>query len=76
MSNTVNKPITVAANDLLNDLVNLINSSGLPYFIIENILKDCYNEVHMASQQQIKADRERYKLALKAEQEETEYEVS
>lgn len=66
MSKTVNKPITVAANDLLNDFVNLINGSGLPYFVIEHILKDCYNAVHDASQKQIESDKAKYEAELKA----------
>lgn len=60
MSKQINKPITILADEFLHDIVNMINDSDLPYFIIENILKDCVKEVHMASQQQLKMDREQF----------------
>lgn len=60
MSIQAKKPITVAADDFMHDIVNLINNSGLPYFIIESILKDCIKEVHIASQQQLQMDKDQF----------------
>ena len=65
MDDIVKKPITIIADDFLNNIVDLINNSGLPYFIIESILKDCVDKVHMASQQQLKLDKKHYEQELK-----------
>lgn len=65
MNETIKKPITIIADDFLNNIVDLINNSGLPYFIIESILKDCVDKVHMASQQQLKLDKKHYEQELK-----------
>lgn len=60
MSSQVRKPITIVADEFLHNVVGLINDSGLPYFIVESILKDCIKEVHSASQQQLKMDKEEF----------------
>ena len=60
----MNKPITILADEFKSKQIALINNSKLPYFIIESILKDCIQEVHIASQQQLKIDRDKYNNEL------------
>ena len=64
MGNTM-KPITVARQELITEMRELINSCPLPYFVIESVLKDFYADVKVLSQQQLEADIERYKNAQK-----------
>ena len=56
----MNKPITILADEFKTNLVNLINNSKLPFFIIESIMKDCINEIHVASQRQLEMDKIKY----------------
>lgn len=60
----MNKPITVAADELNNQLIDLINNSGLPFFIIESILKDILQEVHGASKKQLEIDKKIFQKSL------------
>ena len=61
---SVTKPVTLIRDDFMNNLVELCNNSGLPFFIIESVLKDFIQEVHVASQKQLEADRVQYEKAL------------
>lgn len=54
------KPMTLIREEFITNLVELINSSSLPYFIIEDILKNFLNEIHMASLHQIEMDKKRF----------------
>lgn len=58
------KPITVARNDFLNDIINLCNDSGLPLFVIENVLKDFIDEVKIAANRQFENDKKKYDIEL------------
>ena len=58
------KPVTLVVEDFLNDLVDLCNGSGLPFFIIENVLKDFTYENYIASQKQLEAYRIQYNKKL------------
>ena len=64
------KPITVARNEFASDIVNLCNNSGLPFFVIEDILKNLTQEVHTAAQKQLEEDTKRYQEQLKKQSEE------
>lgn len=64
------KPITVARNEFVQDLVNLCNNSGLPFFVLEDILKNLTQEVHAAAQKQLEDDTKRYQEQLKKQTEE------
>lgn len=61
----IGKPITLVKDEFVNNLVDLCNNSGLPFFIIESTLKDFVQEVHIASQKQLEADKVQYEIALK-----------
>lgn len=60
----IGKPITLVKEEFVNNLVDLCNNSGLPFFIIESTLKDFVQEVHIASQKQLEADKVQYEAAL------------
>lgn len=54
------KPATLLKEDFVQGLVDLCNNSGLPLFIVESILKDFIQDVHVASQKQLETDRVNY----------------
>lgn len=54
------KPITVAREEFVASLVDLCNNSGLPFFVLEGILKDTLSEVHSAAVKQYEADLKKY----------------
>ena len=56
MNENMNKPITIVRAEFISNLSNLINTSGLPPFIVESILKDVYVEVRNAAQKQYEMD--------------------
>ena len=60
----MNKPITVAYEDLKQEIANLINNSGLPAFMIKPILKDYLNEVDIVIKRQYQLDKSQYEMAL------------
>ena len=58
-----NKPITLLREDFITNIVALCNDSGLPFFIIEDVLKNLLQEIHSASQQQLEADKKKYEAS-------------
>lgn len=58
------KPMSVARNDFINDLTDLINKCMLPPFVIEEVLKDTYNQIVMISKKQLENDMKNYQDAL------------
>lgn len=54
------KPMSVARAEFINSLTDLINNSMLPPFVIEPILKDMYNDIHMVAQRQYEIDNKKY----------------
>lgn len=54
------KPITMVREEFVDDMANLINTSTLPFFVIEDVLKNFLKEIHIASQHQIEVDKQRY----------------
>jgi hypothetical protein len=64
----ITKPVTLLKEDFLKSLVELCNNSGLPFFIVEYILKDVYLEVKMLAQKQYESDLMNYNKSNKNEQ--------
>lgn len=58
------KPITVLISETRKSMINTINDSGLPLFILDNILRDLYGEIHALSIQQEERDRNEYEQSL------------
>ena len=54
----MNKPITLVREDFQNDLVTLINTSPLPMFAIEPILRQYADDVAVIAKQQLEMDRQ------------------
>lgn len=59
-SEIIPKPITLLREDFISELLELCNHSALPYFVMEDILKDILDEVHIASQRQLESDKAKY----------------
>lgn len=59
----MDKPITVARQEFMDDLVSLINNSGLPAFILTPILEGMTRKVAELERQQYEADKASYEQA-------------
>lgn len=66
MSNkeTIQMPVSMRINVLKNGLVTLINTSNLPPYIVEPILKDLHAEVSELAEEQAKKEAEEYNKAV------------
>ena len=64
----INKPITLVRDEFIDKMVDLCNNSGLPFFIIEDVLKHLLQETHSASLQQLEEDKKRYNAQIAAQQ--------
>ena len=62
---TINKPMSVAREELIQGITNGINNSGLPLFVIESILKELLMEVTVVAKQQMEAEKAEYEQMLK-----------
>lgn len=71
-NNKTTKPMTLVRNEFIASIVALCNNSGLPFFVVEDVLKNLIQEVHVAAQQQLKDDNERYQALLKQQEEKQE----
>lgn len=58
------KPITLVREDFIAAITKAINETKLPPFVIESVLKDFLNEVHLASVRQTEADRQEYQKLI------------
>ena len=68
------KPISLRIREFRNNAVNLVNTSGLPLFIIEPILKDVYSAVQLKSEQEYQQDKINYENSLNEEKGEDNHE--
>ena len=57
----MDKPITVARKEFMDGLVDLINSSGLPAFIIVDVFESTIPALRTQAEQQYLADLKKYK---------------
>ena len=66
MSNkeAIQMPVSMRINVLRNGLVTLINTSNLPPYIVEPILKDLHAEVHGLAEEQARKEAEEYNKAV------------
>ena len=63
----IQKPVTVARQDFIDGNVGLINTSGLPAFIITDILKDVQSEMVRQTNEQYEKDKAAYENAINKE---------
>lgn len=61
------KPLTLLAVDFENDLIDLINNSGLPAFIIKPMFEKMLVSIKQAERKQLEVDRESYNKSLEVE---------
>ena len=69
MNDNLIKPMSVARQELAEQLVNDINNCQLPLFVIEYVLQDVFNTVKSAAQQQNELEMAQYKQRLNKQQE-------
>jgi hypothetical protein len=65
MKSNFEKPITVVRQEFIDGLINYVNNSSLPLFVIEPILRDIYMEVKAMSQKQYESEKMQYENSLK-----------
>ena len=64
MDNQIRKPLTIARQEFLENLANVINESELPAFIIGDVLSGVLSEVRALAERQYNNDRENYEKSL------------
>lgn len=57
------KPLSVAREDFVNELVELVNNSGLPMFVVLDVLKGATEEVKEAAARQYEQEKLEYEKA-------------
>ena len=65
MNEKITKPMSVARQELIEQLVGDINNCALPLFVIEYVLQDVLNNVKAAAQEQYKLERTQYEQQFK-----------
>lgn len=63
------KPLSVVREEFVNNLVELINNSGLPMFIVLDILKAAQEEVKVAAAKQYESEKKAYEESCEKEEE-------
>lgn len=64
------KPITLQTEELKENIVKIINESKLPPILLDYIMKDLYNEIHILSCNQLIKDKQSYEKSLNENQKE------
>lgn len=71
----MNKPITLVIEETKTKLADVINTSGLPPFVIEPMLSTFLQEAHAASKRQYEIDKLQYEQAIAKEQEDLDKDI-
>ena len=69
------KPVTLVIEETKTKLAEIINTSGLPPFVIEPILSTFLQEAHAASKRQYEIDKFQYEQAIAKEQEDLDKDI-
>ena len=69
MKEQVTKPISVARQEFIDQLVNDVNNCGLPLFVVEPILQDILYSVKAAVKQQYETEKAQYEQQLQKQNE-------
>lgn len=56
----MDKPLTLHIEEVKMGLVNIINNSNLHPYILDSIVSNIYNEVHMMYLKQIEHEKQEY----------------
>ena len=70
MENKINKPMSMVKEEFTKTVVGAINTSELPLFVIESIMKELLMEVSVVAKQQAEAEKAQYEQMLKEQSEE------
>lgn len=63
----MNKPANLITEETREKIVNTINESGLPPFLLEPIIKDIYNQVSLLKQKELEKSKRDYEENIKKE---------
>lgn len=63
------KPANLIIEETKENLVKVINESGLPPFLLEPVLKDLYNQISILKQQELEKSKKEYENSLNQEKE-------
>ena len=65
---TINKPVMMLREEFIMNMSNLINTSGLPLFVIEPIVRDMLMEINMNVKKQYEMEKAQYEQAIMSSQ--------
>lgn len=71
----MNKPLVLVIDDLHDNIIKLMNESQLPPSQLEPIVREIYNQIVAARQQERAEAKKQFEAELAKEQEQTESEV-
>lgn len=63
----MNKPMSMVREEFKQDLIDLVNNSGLHLFIVEPILQEILTEVRVTAKNQYELDKKRYEEYMMSE---------
>lgn len=64
MSEMINKPVSMLYEEFRSGLTNLINTSGLPAYLIETILQNYLYEVNAIGIKEYQAEKEQFERRI------------
>ena len=70
MTKEINKSILILREEFASNLINLINTSNVPLYVIEPVLVNIVNEISKAIQDQYSRELEAYNNAVKEAEDE------
>jgi len=68
----MNKPITMQIKEFKEKIVQDINMSNLPPFVLESMFRDLYNEIHILAIKQEKKEQLEYEQFLEEQNKDKE----
>lgn len=71
----MDKPLSLIINETKQNMVAVINNSGLPLPLLEMLMKDIYIDIKTANDMQLKKDIEQYNNSLTEESKKQETNV-
>ena len=63
-TNQVEKPITMVIEETKQGLIDVINNSNLHPFILDSIMKELHNEIHISYLKQAQIEAENYNKSV------------
>ena len=68
MAKKIARPMSLLKEDFINGVVALINDSEMPLLVVEYILRDVLNEVHLTVMKQADAEKAEYTRRVEDEE--------